>query len=155
MLRFEIGVGSYPVKHTGDVIAVEIVGEKGRNLPLRKLTTPEIIAEHDKLPAVRGVPTVFAFDRVAQRLIVHPLPKGEYAVDVILDEGEHVTFGRVGSPDPTAHLQPDTPGSIAPPTVRPVGVASQGSASQAPAPAQPAPEAARPTITLPKLKRDR
>ena len=56
-LRFEIGVPDYPLDHNGEVQAVAIRGEKGRDLGLRRVPLDEMLAQREALPAMRAVPT--------------------------------------------------------------------------------------------------
>ncbi len=82
-MKLEIGVPDYPLRHIGEIRGAAIRGRKaGRDIALILVNMPAMTDRHKTLPNVRGLPRIVAFDAKAQRLWLHPLPDGEYQLDI-------------------------------------------------------------------------
>jgi len=80
-LRLAIGVSQYPWEHALKTAVIR--GRKaGRDLPLRLVALADMRKMHDVLPNTRALPQVIAYDVAKLRLWFHPVPDGEYWVDL-------------------------------------------------------------------------
>lgn len=94
-MKLKIGIPDYPFTCMHEIAGAKIRGRmKGRDIGLTLIPMAEMEDRHAKLPNIRGFPTMVAFDFKKQRLWLHPLPDGEYELDV--DRGEEVTKSKEG-----------------------------------------------------------
>ena len=105
-MKLEIGVPDY--EHEGGLKRAVIRGRKaGRDLPLRVISLAGMKLQQRQLPNLRGFPVMVAVDPEARRVWLHPVPDGEYWLDITPEETPPPV-----TPLPTAAPKPGIVGTI-------------------------------------------
>lgn len=121
-MKLEIGIPDYPFER--EIMSATLRGRlPHKPVPLYLTTIAEMESLHERLPNVRATPAYIAFDPVKKRVWLHPLPSGEFHLDIVPDE----------SPEPSIPVA-----TAAPPVPAPVvQVETVATVTAAPAPEQP------------------
>ena len=108
-MKLEIGIPEYP--YDRPILNATLRGRlPHKPVPLYVVTIEEMEGLHERLPEMRGCPSYVAYDSAKKRVWLHPLPNGEYHLDIIpdfeMDKNPPVEIVEV-----TNHLPPAPPPS--------------------------------------------
>lgn len=80
-MKLEIGIPDYPYQHP--ILCASLRGRKAdKPVPLYVVTMAEMEALHERLPNMRATPAYAAYDADKKRVWLHPLPSGEFHLDI-------------------------------------------------------------------------
>ena len=106
-MKLEIGIPDYPYDH-----AIKDAVLRGRlpnkPVPLLQVSMIEMEAMHERLPNVRATPAYIAYDVLLKRVWLHPLPSGEFHLDIIPGEVVEV-MAPEPVPEPAREVAPEAP----------------------------------------------
>ena len=89
-MKLELRIPSYP--HEGGIEKAVLRGRmKGKDVPLVLVTMEEMRAKHDSLPILQGCPLYVAWDEKANLVWLHPLPNGEYHLDITVPKNREAS----------------------------------------------------------------
>ena len=90
-MKLEIGKADYAYSHP--IREAAIRGRiKGKDVPLIIVDMKEMEERHEQWPNMRATPAYIAHDAKAKKVWLHPLPSGEYELDITRELSGTITL---------------------------------------------------------------